>query len=193
MIFLFHQKDETQYNKVIKTNEWSDNQAIELAVMGCLSMAVTITNVICVYATGTLFLKVKRSRLEMRSNESSYKIRFQIKEVAPIVSRNQRQFWKHDVKVARDFNNFSAAQNCTDAGSSLTQKLAEEFAEFQETDPEQAAATSDQRRNGHPSHQYTWSPMMFRQQDAGNLSVQEMEKIFQNMAHPLKSNNRHIR
>lgn len=110
--------------------------------------------------------------------------------MAPIVSRNQRQFWKHDVKVARDFNKFSSAEG--DGGSLLTQKLAEEFAEFQESDPELITATSDHRRSGggHPVHQYTWSPMMCRQHDAANLSIQEMEKIFLNMAHPLQTNNR---
>lgn len=101
------------------------------------------------------------------------------------MSRNQRQFWKHDVKVARDFNNFSSAQTGGDGGSSLTQKLAEEFAEFQETDPE--------RNGGNTRHQQTWSPMMFRQHDTTNLSIQEMEKIFLNMAHPLHGNNGHAR
>lgn len=101
------------------------------------------------------------------------------------MSRNQRQFWKHDVKVARDFNNFSSAQTAGDGGSLLTQKLAEEFAEFQESDPELITATN--HRSGHPIHQYTWS------HDTANLSMQEMEKIFLNMGHPLQSNNRHTR
>lgn len=57
-MFMFHQQDDTKYNVVIHTKFWSEHQAVELFVLGSLSMAVTISNVICVYAAGTLFLKV---------------------------------------------------------------------------------------------------------------------------------------
>lgn len=57
-MFMFHQQDDTKYNVVIHTKFWSEHQAVELFVLGSLSMALTISNVICVYAAGTLFLKV---------------------------------------------------------------------------------------------------------------------------------------
>lgn len=58
-LFMIHKNDENIYNYVIKTTIYSENQAVELFILGSISMAVTIINVICIYGTGILFLKVK--------------------------------------------------------------------------------------------------------------------------------------
>lgn len=115
----------------------------------------------------------------------------QIKEVAPIVSRSQRQFWKHDVKVARDYNNKSS-------NPSRNNNLADEFAEFQDND---LRTTTDPLRNlGRPTYQNTWSPpsaMMTLQQNCGGggrveraqkMSLAEIETFYMNMSQPLHKN-----
>lgn len=56
---LIHRGDSSRFNLVIRTKNYSDDQFMELLVSGAVSMAVTITNVISIYAAGTLFLKVK--------------------------------------------------------------------------------------------------------------------------------------
>lgn len=178
VMFLCHRDNDTMYNKVIHTNVWSEDQAIELMVAGSISMAVTISNVVCVYAAGTLFLKIK--------------------EVAPIVSREQRQFWKHDVKVARDFNNKSDTSGATGGdltagggvlngtggtaannGSILTQKWADEFGDF---------STDVERHLGRPAYQQTWSPRTLRHHQFNTYSTQsqersleEFEQMYQNL------------
>lgn len=84
---------------------YSDNQAIELLNLGLISLCVTLTNVLCIYGISCIVLKVK--------------------EVAP-VSDEQRQFWKHDIKIARAYNKTVNA----DEGKTL----AEELAQFHEND-----------------------------------------------------------
>lgn len=58
LLFMIHQDDENIYNSVIKSTIYSKNQAVELAILGTISMAVTVINVVCIYGTGILFLKV---------------------------------------------------------------------------------------------------------------------------------------
>lgn len=55
---MVHRSDENIYNSVIKSTVYSENQAVELAILGSISMAVTLINVICIYGAGILFLKV---------------------------------------------------------------------------------------------------------------------------------------
>jgi len=82
LVYLLFEKDLERYNSVIKTSYYSEHQSVELAIFGCISMCVTVTNIICIYIMGVVFLKIK--------------------EVAPL--RSHRQFWHHDVKIARDYN-----------------------------------------------------------------------------------------
>lgn len=65
------------------TSFFSDRPEIEMAVLGGVSLCTTFINIVFVYITGILMLKVK--------------------EVAPNSQAHQR-FWKHDVKIARDYN-----------------------------------------------------------------------------------------
>lgn len=57
-VYLIFMNDGDRYNSVIKTNFYSDHQSVELAVLGCISMCVTLTNVLCIYVMGIVFLKV---------------------------------------------------------------------------------------------------------------------------------------
>uniref|UniRef100_A0A1B0GB96 Uncharacterized protein n=1 Tax=Glossina morsitans morsitans TaxID=37546 RepID=A0A1B0GB96_GLOMM len=73
----------SQHN-VVPNSIYSKNQATELAILGSISTCLTICNVICIYLMGILVLKIK--------------------EIAPVISRNNCEFWKHDIKIARDLN-----------------------------------------------------------------------------------------
>lgn len=59
VLFMLHENDESAYNNVIKTSYYSDHQATELAILGTISMTITIINVVCIYVVGYSFLKVK--------------------------------------------------------------------------------------------------------------------------------------
>ncbi|XP_026481686.1 uncharacterized protein LOC113388529 [Ctenocephalides felis] len=82
--YLIWQNNSTKFNTIVDTQQYSSNQAVELAVMGFISLCLTLVNVICIYAAGILVLKVK--------------------EVAPLRSSSARHFWRHDVRIARDYN-----------------------------------------------------------------------------------------
>lgn len=43
-------------------------------------------------------------------------------------SNSQRQFWKHDIKIARDYNKTIQSHD----GATLGKKLVDEIAEFQQ-------------------------------------------------------------
>lgn len=199
VMFMCHREDDTAYNTVVKSNTWSDHQAMELFVLGSISMAVTISNVVCVYAAGTVFLKIK--------------------EVAPIVSREQRQFWKYDVKVARDFNKSGSSSGGGDDGSgggggnsrsgsanrrstsasasatntNITQRWMDEFGDFAGTDVERLGGLNAEllRNVGRPTYQQTWSPRTLRHHQFGvhsnTFAVGEQqrsldEQLYLNMA-----------
>lgn len=115
------------------------------------------------------------------------------------MSRSQRQFWKHDVKVARDFNNKSSnpgTNNNSSGDRLLTLKFADEFAEFQEN----VRSTDHLRNLGRSTYQNTWSPTMTFQQngrgavaDGGGerlrkMSLAEIEHFYMNMSQPLHKN-----
>lgn len=58
-IYKIFENDDSLYVDVIKSRRYSDNQATELAVLGGISMCLTLSNVLCVYLMGILVLKVK--------------------------------------------------------------------------------------------------------------------------------------
>lgn len=64
----------------------SQNRFHELLSLGAVSMCLTLINIICIYLAGILI--------------------FKIKEVAPVKMKNEhrRKFWKHDVRITRDYN-----------------------------------------------------------------------------------------
>lgn len=87
-------------SSMVKTTYFSENQAVELAVFGCISMCVTLTNIISIFFVGVGILKLK--------------------EVAPV--KNHRNFWHHDIKIARDYNKTVFGHD------SVTDELVEELA-----------------------------------------------------------------
>ncbi|KAG8234463.1 hypothetical protein J437_LFUL011862, partial [Ladona fulva] len=76
----------------------------DYATLGAVSLCLTIINIICIFIAGVLVLKVK--------------------EVAPQTNNEElRQFWQHDIRVARDYNRTLQGQNASDLGRQLLKKL----------------------------------------------------------------------
>ncbi|XP_064537324.1 uncharacterized protein LOC135427677 isoform X1 [Drosophila montana] len=80
-IYKLYESDDSLYVNVVKSRKYSQHQGTELAVLGSISMCLTLSNVLCVYLMGILVLKVK--------------------QIAPVIGRSNRQFWMHDIKVSR--------------------------------------------------------------------------------------------
>lgn len=127
----------------MKEPTYSENQALELLSLGGISLCVTLTNVLCVYVMGYIFLKVK--------------------EVAPVSSADQRQFWKHDIKIARDYNKTIQAEE--------GRKFKEELAPFHGNASENFKGVgAELLRQSHYPHTNTWSPLTLRhfRKEVGN-------------------------
>ncbi|XP_065355475.1 uncharacterized protein LOC135949942 [Calliphora vicina] len=133
LIYKFFENDESRYSNVVKNTMYSNNQATELAILGTISMCLTISNIICIYIMGILVLKVK--------------------EIAPAISGNNREFWKHDIKIARDLN-----RNGFDTDTAII----DEFANLPKEDQKALGISCDFLRNIHMDeavYQNTWSPV----------------------------------
>lgn len=89
-----------------------------------------------------------------------------------MVSKSQVQFWKHDVKVARDYNKTLG----TGDGVKLKEKLFEDLAQIHGNNDFRTLATEASSRF---SNQHTWSPMM-RGTRTSRISIQELEKLYCN-------------
>ncbi|KAK8771143.1 hypothetical protein V5799_025612 [Amblyomma americanum] len=96
------------------------NMHKECAVMAINSFCLTVVNILCIIIAGTLLLKIK--------------------EIAPESSmpRTQR-FWKHDIKVARDYNR-------TLHESDLGQEFLQEWAKVSGVDPKVMSSDDPQSR-----------------------------------------------
>ncbi|KDR09916.1 uncharacterized protein LOC110838384 isoform X2 [Zootermopsis nevadensis] len=83
---------------------YSENPRVELLVLGTVSLCLTLVNIICIFVAGIIVLKIK--------------------EVAPRTSKDQMQFWKHDIKIARDYNRTFHGEDAEE----IQKRLAEEIA-----------------------------------------------------------------
>jgi hypothetical protein len=92
----------------------------------------------------------------------------QIKEVAPIASPSQRQFWKHDIKIARDYNKTHHIHE--DAESRLMDDIVEhETMNFKTF------------RAEHMKTHQTWSPMTLRHRRdtmPGRPTMKDLEAFY---------------
>lgn len=149
-------KDFGRFDTFVESKKYSDDQAIELLALGGISLCVTLTNVLCIYVMGFFFLKVK--------------------EVAP-ASDHQRQFWKHDIKIARDYNKTVHA----DEG----RKLQEELNHFHEHESDNFKGVGAEllKQSFHPHA--TWSPLTLRhyRKELHNTrtSLREFEALYMGM------------
>ncbi|XP_036328116.1 uncharacterized protein LOC118740618 [Rhagoletis pomonella] len=137
LIYTLFETDNSRFNLIVKSRTFSDNQATELVILGAISMLVTISNIICVYVMGVLVLKVK--------------------EIAPAISRSHREFWKHDIKIARGL-----PKNGIDTNTALI----DEFANLPQEDQKTLGIDYNLLRTirlDDASYQNTWSPIGNRQ------------------------------
>ncbi|EDV59021.1 uncharacterized protein LOC6541307 [Drosophila erecta] len=155
-IYKFFENDDSLYVDVIKSRRYSDNQAKELAVLGGISMCLTLSNVLCVYLMGILVLKVK--------------------EIAPVIGRKNRQFWKHDIKLAR--------HGKVETESEILNELIANLA----TEDKHALGSLNRQflRHLDESHyQHTWSPLSNRHSfsmpqppGAGISTIHRLEQLY---------------
>ncbi|XP_043647908.1 uncharacterized protein LOC122616497 [Drosophila teissieri] len=155
-IYKFFEHDDSLYVDVIKSRRYSDNQAKELAVLGGISMCLTLSNVLCVYLMGILVLKVK--------------------EIAPVIGRKNRQFWKHDIKLAR--------HGKVETESEILNELMANLA----TEDKQAMGSLNRQFLRHldeSTYQHTWSPLSNRHSfsmpqppGAGFSTIHRLEQLY---------------
>ncbi|XP_039485260.1 uncharacterized protein LOC120447771 [Drosophila santomea] len=155
-IYKIFENDDSLYVDVIKSRRYSDNQAKELAVLGGISMCLTLSNVLCVYLMGILVLKVK--------------------EIAPVIGRKNRQFWKHDIKLARH----GKVETESDILNELIANLA--------TEDKQALGSLNRQFLRHldeSNYQHTWSPLSNRHSfsmpqppGAGISTIHRLEQLY---------------
>lgn len=139
------------------TMTYSNDEAVEMLWLSAISLAVTATNVLSVYLMGILFLKLK--------------------EVAPVSDR-QKQFWRHDIKIARDYNKTLQADD--------GRRVLDELAEFNVNAVENFKGVGAELLRQNPASQ-TWSPYSHRHLHHRSdnyktrASVKNLESLFKTM------------
>ncbi|XP_050311686.1 uncharacterized protein LOC126747220 [Anthonomus grandis grandis] len=128
-----------RYASLTRTDYFSSDSAVEMAALGATSICLTFINIVCIYFAGILV--------------------FMIKEVAPHTSQNQarKRFWKHDIRVARNYNKTIQSDEGADAYQSILDQISEgqrvrEYNHFF-TDTSRGNFRSEVKRP-----EYTWSP-----------------------------------
>lgn len=58
LLHLMFLDDATRWSDVISSNTYSDNPALELAVLGTLSLCLTLVNIVCIFLAGVAVYKV---------------------------------------------------------------------------------------------------------------------------------------
>ncbi|CRL06705.1 CLUMA_CG019556, isoform A [Clunio marinus] len=150
----------SRFKSFVMNKKYSDDQAIELLALGGISLLVTLTNVLCVYLMGYFFLKVK--------------------EVAPVSDDHQRQFWKHDIKIARDYNKTLHAEEGRNMQAQLSQYVKNESINFK-------GVGAELLRQNHYPYNNTWSPLTLRYNNRkeGNharTSLHDLDALYMNLA-----------
>ncbi|XP_049874183.1 uncharacterized protein LOC126372457 [Pectinophora gossypiella] len=59
LVHLIFMDDDTRWTTVVKTTIYSDNQPTELAVLGAVSLCLTLVNIVCIFLAGVAVYKVK--------------------------------------------------------------------------------------------------------------------------------------
>ncbi|XP_052893238.1 uncharacterized protein LOC128300999 [Anopheles moucheti] len=154
LYFLFG-SEESRYGTLIKTQIYSENQGLELFTLGCMSMSLTLLNIFCIYLAGVVFLIIK--------------------EVAPVVPKDQKQFWKHDIKIARDYNRTLH----TNDGHSMSKNLMQELTTLHHNNETTGGLRGDYLLNSaSKGNQNTWSPRHNYHQRDHRPTIQELEALY---------------
>lgn len=141
---------------LIEHPTYHNNPAIEFVILGSLSLFLTILNVICVYFMGYIFLRIKI-------------------EVAPVSTEEERQFWKHDIPITRDYNKTLHTED--------GRRLRDELDNYVESDTEdfKGVAAELLKQEFYP-YTHTWSPLMHKisRKDQKRTSVMDFYKSMTN-------------
>lgn len=158
---IYGSQPEQRYATVTQTSFYSNNQSVELFCLGCMSFFLTLVNVCCIYVMGVIVLWIK--------------------EVAPIIPKNQKQFWNHDIKIARDYNKTMHTMD------GMGQQLIEELSHFrqQHQDPNERWMNTIGRTG-----QNTWSPRHNYQRDH-RPTIQELEALYLSLSANPNENQSH--
>nr|CAD7203222.1 unnamed protein product [Timema douglasi] len=160
---------------------YSENRPVDLALLGAISLCLTIINIVFIFLAGILFLKIK--------------------EVAPRTSKAQRHFWDHDVKIARDYNRTMRGPDARNLGKSLANELAAMRKEHLGTTLSSAQGDVTRRRqrslstniyqqemlNPHlidlrmADNQQTWSPGTGEEFFGEKTSVRVLESLYRTL------------
>lgn len=168
LLCLMFGSQDKRYSAVVKTHLYSDNQTIELFTLGCMSMCLTLLNVVCIYLMGVIFLKIK--------------------EVAPIVPKDQKQFWRHDIKIARDYNKTLHTMD----GMSMSKQLIHELTALHHQDPDGRGHGSERLLNSiSRANQNTWSPRHNYHQREYRPSIQDLEALYLSLSANTNDNQFH--
>lgn len=111
-----------------------------------------------------------------------------VKEVAP-ASDEQRQFWKHDIKIARDYNKTIHA----DEGAQLQKGLAQ----FHDNASDFRGVGAELLKQSHYPHTNTWSPLTLRhyRKEVYNTrtSLRELDALYVNLSGKNAGSEKHRR
>ncbi|XP_067003608.2 uncharacterized protein [Anabrus simplex] len=145
----------------------------DLAIMGSISVCLTLINIVCIFLAGTVVLKIKA--------------------VAPRTSKEQRQFWSHDVKLARDYNRTVHQQDADDdpakSKDELSHLLGEDIKVRHQRKRAPSLITSPHELVA-PSlfesalHQFTWSPGSRPFMNVERPTVRDLENLYFNITAP---------
>ncbi|XP_058980595.1 uncharacterized protein LOC131803377 [Musca domestica] len=164
LIYKCYENDESKFPQVVKSTQYSENQANELAVLATISMCLTISNILCIYVMGILVLKLK--------------------EIAPVSGTN-REFWKHDIKIARHLK-----RRRLDSDNVIM----DEYAHLPQEDQKALGINYDMLRTiqmDDAAYQNTWSPVGTRhpfetsyEPMRGNYStVHQIDQLYATITH----------
>ncbi|XP_062545675.1 uncharacterized protein LOC134212121 [Armigeres subalbatus] len=164
---IYGKSPEQRYATVTQTNLYSDIQSVELFCLGCMSFCLTLVNVCCIYIMGIFILWIK--------------------EVAPIIPKDQKQFWNHDIKIARDYNKTMHTMDGMTMNKQLLQELSH-FRQHSETDKQ----GSDRWLNTiGRAGQNTWSPRHLHNTREHRPTIQELEALYLSLSANSAENSGH--
>lgn len=150
-----HGKEPNQrYAVVTQTNFYSESQAVELFCLGCMTFCLTLVNICCIYVMGVFILWIK--------------------EVAPIIPKDQKQFWNHDIKIARDYNKTMHTMD----GMTMNRQLLQELSHFRQQSETDKQGSERWLNTIGRAGQNTWSPRHNLQQREHRPTIQELEALY---------------
>ncbi|XP_017772058.1 PREDICTED: uncharacterized protein LOC108559324 [Nicrophorus vespilloides] len=163
IVYYVKGNETTRYASLSYTEYYSTDRFIELTTLGAVSLCLTFVNIICIYFAGILV--------------------FKIKEVAPISNKDhaRRQFWKHDIKVTRNYNKTLQKEEA----KKMKAKFLKELGMAKRSDDGQSDhlhhSTEINREEVEKSEkktQYTWSPCTMVSK---RPTIQELQDLYNNL------------